>query len=145
MLKMKHLYISIFLLLYPIVFAGSNDAKITGITSSNRTEVKVIVGDISGIIREVSLKIDGKSYTFIPDKCTVIKDDKNKIYILIANNKKYNFKMWMVPGSEKIISKTSGSLHTTFTAIIEASDPRKNDKWSITPRITIGCNLNYSI
>ncbi len=51
----------------------------------------------------------------------------------------------MVPGSEKIISQSDGSLHTRFAAVIEASDPRKDDKWSMTPRITIGCELEYSI
>ena len=142
---MKRLIVTIFLIFSPFVFAGSNDAKISGVTSSSRTEVELLVGDVTGLISKITLKIDGKSYTFTPEDSTVIKDNDSDTYILIAENDHYVFRMWMVPGSEKIISKSHGSLSTRFAAVIEATDPRKGDKWSITPRITIGCKLNYSI
>ncbi len=145
MLRKRTLLLALFFVSHTFLWAGSSDAHITGITSSKRTEVALLVGDVTGLIREVSLKIDGQSYTFTPAHSTVIRDEVNQVYVLIAEHENYHFKMWMIPGSEKVLSKTSGSLKTTFSAIIEATDPRQNKKWSITPRITIGCRLKYSI
>jgi len=142
---MKNLSLFIFFLFSSLVYAGSNDATITGITSSKRTKVEISVGDVTGLIRKVNLTVDGKSYILTPKNSTVFKDDENGVYVLIAESNDYHFKMWMIPGSEKIVSKTSSSLKTTFAAVIEATDPRKGDKWKMTPRITIGCKLDYSI
>ena len=142
---MKHLILIISLLASSLSFAGSADALIKGITASKRTSVEVSVGDISGLIRHVKLEIDGKSYTIKSGKDTVIRDEKNGVYVLIIENENHLFRMWMIPGSEKVISKTSGSYRSTFAAVIEATDPRGSDKWKFTPRITIGCSLDYSI
>lgn len=142
---MKNIAIIFFLLLHSLVYGGSNDALIQGMTSSKRTSVAVSVGDVTGLVRSVSLTIDGKSYTFNPDNSTVIKDEEHGIYVLIAEAKGYHFKMWMVPGTEKVVSKSDNGFKSRFAAIIEATDPRKGDKWTMTPRITIGCTLDYSI
>ena len=127
------------------LFAGSADAVISGITSSKRTKIDVRVGDISGIIRRVTLTIDGKSYTFNPSKDEVIHDKKSGVYVLIAEDSERIFRMWMIPGSEKVIHSSSGAYKSKFAAKIEATDPRKNDKYTLTPVITIGCLLDYSI
>lgn len=139
---MKFLVLSLFFILNTIAIAGSSDAQITGVTASKRTSFELSVGDIDGLIR---LTVDDKTYRFVPDNSIVIRDEDNGVYVLIAENEKYHVKVWMVPGSEKVLTKGNGVLKTSFAAVIEATDPRKNDKWSQTPRITIGCMLDYSI
>lgn len=141
---MKHL-LSIFLLSLQIVVAGSNDAFIKGETSSKRTSLEVSVSDITGTLNKAKLTIDGKSYEISGDNQTVIRDKVNGVYILIVENETHIFRMWMIPGSEKVTSKGENHYNSTFAAVIEATDPRKSEKWHLAPRITIGCSLKYSL
>ncbi len=141
----SRLVLLIWFLFLSFASAGSSDAIIRGETSSKRTQVELHVGDVTGLIREVALTIDGQSYTFVPERSTVIKDEESQVYVLIADHEAYEFKMWMIPGSEKVKSKTAHGLKSSFAAIIEATDPRGSSKWKMTPRITIGCTLDYAL
>ena len=142
-------YITLILLLVTgITYAGSADAIIRGETSSKRTAIEVHVGDITGLISYVKWTVDGKTYEIkegegLPQ--TVIKDTENGVYLLTISSKDKDFKLWMIPGTEKILEKTGSGMRTQFAAVIEASDPREKGKWTLTPRITIGCKLDYSI
>jgi hypothetical protein len=142
---MKTLILTVILGLTLPAFAGSADAIIRGKTESGRTEVEVRVGDIDGLIQYVKLTVDGKSYTIsdadlLPQ--SVIRDSENGIYVLILNAEGREFRLWMIPKSEKIAEQGNGIYRSSFAAVIEATDPRKSDG-SLTPRITIGCKLDY--
>lgn len=137
-----------FILFFSLVsglFAGSADAHIVGTTSSGRTSVEVDVGDIDGILGRAKLTIDGKSYEITQGRQTVIRDEANSIYVLMIESETQIFRMWMIPNTEKVIPCTDGATKIRFGAIIEATDPRQDEKWKLTPRITIGCTLNYEI
>lgn len=140
----------VFLVLSGGVQAGSNEAVITGKTSSGRTELEARVQDITGQFRSVTLTVDGKTMEFRFDesddvRTTVIRDEENDVFLLLMEGEDKVFRLWMVPGSEKVLEKSSGSYQSTFAAVIEATDPRESGKWTLTPRITIGCRLDYSI
>lgn len=127
--------------------AGSADAMIRGKTQSGRTEVRVEIGDIEGSIRSVNLTIDGKSYTLSGEgegKQSVIRDRGNGLYVLILHAEGKVFRLWMIPGSEKVTNQSPGVYRSRFGAVIEATDPRK-EYGSMTPRITIGCTLDWEI
>jgi hypothetical protein len=51
----------------------------------------------------------------------------------------------MVPSSEKITEKGHGVFRSTFAAVLEATDPRKKNQAKLTPRIFIGCKLDWEI
>lgn len=127
--------------------AGTSDAVIRGKTESGRTEVEIHVSDIDGQIRFVRLSVDGKSYTISETDSSnqsVIRDRENGIYVLALRAEGREFMLWMIPKSEKITQQGDGVYRSRFTAVIEASDPRKTDG-SLTPRITLGCRLNWEI
>jgi hypothetical protein len=127
--------------------AGSADAIIRGRTESGRTEVEIHVGDIDGPISYVKLSVDGKSYTISnadSSPQSVIRDEQHGIYVLVLHAEDREFRLWMIPKSEKITGQGSGFFRSRFAAVIEATDPRKTDG-SFTPRITIGCKLEYAI
>ncbi|MGJ8677327.1 MAG: hypothetical protein ACSHX0_07400 [Akkermansiaceae bacterium] len=138
-------FIFLFLISLSSLHAGSADAVIKGQTSSGRTSVEILVQDMVGPINRVKLEIDGESYIITDAKETVIEDRKNGVYILLIESETAVFRMWMIPGTEKNIKTSDSSYECTFAAIIEATDPRKKHKWTLTPRITIGCKLIYSI
>lgn len=144
---MKKLFLCFTLVFTLPLMAGSADAIIRGKTESGRTEVEVRVGDIDGLISYVKLSIDGKSYTIsdavVADQ-TVIRDRENGVYVLAIKAKDKDFSLWMIPKSEKITENGSGIYRSKFAAVIEATDPRNTDG-SFTPRITIGCKLDWSI
>ena len=145
--KMKTLILSLIFGLSLPAMAGSSDAVIRGKTESGRTEVEIHVGDIDGLIRYVKLTVDGKSYTMSEADSapqTVIRDRENGIYVLILRAGQREFKLWMIPRSEKVTEQGNGFYRSRFAAVIEATDPRKSDG-SYTPRITIGCKLDWSI
>jgi hypothetical protein len=145
--KMKTLILTLILGFTLPAFAGSADAIIRGKTESGRTEVEVRVGDIDGLIRYVKLSVDGKSYTIsdadlLPQ--SVIRDRENGIYVIVLRAEGREFRLWMIPKSEKVAEQGNGVYRSSFAAVIEATDPRKSDG-SFTPRITIGCKLDYQI
>lgn len=145
--KMKTLILSMILGLSLSAMAGSSDAIIRGKTESGRTEVEIHVGDIDGLIRYVKLSVDGKSYTISgADSApqSVIRDRENGIYVLVLRAEGREFRLWMIPKSEKISEQGNGVYRSRFAAVIEATDPRKGDG-SFTPRITIGCQLDWEI
>jgi len=129
------------------VIAGSADAVIRGKTESGRTELEVRVGDIDGLIRYVSLTIDGKNYKITEAESafqSVIRDRKNGVYVLVVQSNEKTFRLYMIPNSEKGIEQGGGYYRSRFAAVIEATDPREEDgTW--TPKITIGCTLDWSI
>ena len=144
---MKILFLSLILGLPLPALAGSADAVIRGKTESGRTEIEVRVGDIDGSIRSVSLSIDGKSFTISgADSAfqSVVRDRENGVYVLVLRAEGREFRLWMIPKSEKITEQGSGVYRSSFAAVIEATDPRQSDG-SLTPRITIGCKLDWEI
>jgi hypothetical protein len=144
---MKTILLSLILGLNLPAMAGSAAAIIKGKTESGRTSLEVHVGDIDGDIGFVSLTIDGKSYKIRGDESTfqsVIRDRKHGIYVLVIQTEERTFRLYMIPNSEKIIDQGDGYYRSRFAAVIEATDPREDDgKW--TPKITIGCTLDWSI
>lgn len=131
----------------PLV-AGSADAIIRGKTESGRTAVELHVGDVDGLIRFVKLTVDGESYTIKDAESapqTVVRDKKNQVYFLLLTAGDRRFRLWMIPHTEKIITQGSGALHSRFAAVLEATDPRKANKGKLTPRITLGCTLDWEI
>ena len=144
---MKILFLSLILGLPLPALAGSADAVIRGKTESGRTEIEVRVGDIDGSIRSVSLSVDGKSFTISgADSAfqSVVRDRENGVYVLVLRAEGREFRLWMIPKSEKITEQGSGVYRSSFAAVIEATDPRRSDG-SLTPRITIGCKLDWEI
>lgn len=147
-LRLLPLVCLLYALMGGALFAGSNDAVISGKTESGRTVFKLLVGDITGSIRSAELTIDGKSYLVKEGEIrhqTVIRDEKNGIYVLIFETDEQLFRLWMIPHSEKVSQDTDGSYHSTFGAVLEATDPRESGKHALSPRITIGCSLRYEI
>lgn len=129
------------------VAAGSANAMIRGKTESGRTEVEISVGDIDGFINHVKLSVDGKSYKISGADTanqTVIRDRENGVYVITIRTDQKDFRLWMIPKSETIAEAGDGVYRSRFAAVIEATDPRKTDG-SFTPRITIGCKLDWSI
>lgn len=145
---MIRLFVCLLLTMAGSAQAGSADAVIRGKTESGRTAVEVRVGDIDGLIRSIKLTIDGESY-FINDaegsSQSVIRDAENGVYFITLRADGRTFHLWMIPGSEKNIKKGNGFYHSTFAAFIEATDTRKDKSGDFTPRITIGCTLDYEI
>ena len=144
---MKTILLCLFLGLNLPVSAGAADAVIKGKTESGRTSFEVHVDGIDGVIRSVSLTIDGKNYKITEAESafqSVIRDHKNEVYVLVVQTNEKNFRLYMIPNSEKGIEQGDGYYRSRFAAVIEATDPREEDgKW--TPKITIGCTLNWSI
>ena len=130
--------------------AGSADAIIKGETASKRTNFELHVGDLDGLVRYLKFTVDGKGYQFSEDQIsdsTVIRDQKIGVYVIVMQAENRKFKIWMIPGSEKVKVNGPGKYRSTFAAKIEASDPRKpaEQSWRMTPVITIGCRIDYSI
>lgn len=132
--------------LLPCVEAGSADAVLRGKSSSGRTEFELKVGDLDGLIRWVRVAIDGKEYV-IDDadrwRQTVVRDQKNEIYVMVLETDSRTVRFWMVPGSERVIEQRRGAYRSEFKAILEASDPR--DDGRDTPRIVLECRLDWEI
>lgn len=145
---MKQTLLSLLALITSPLMAGSADAVICGKTESGRTALEVRVGDMEGPIRSVKLTIDGETYSITDAEHslqTVIRDPKNQVYFLILNDRGLEFRLWMIPNTEKIAKQGAGSHHSRFAAVLEASDPRKEKKGKLTPRITLGCTLDWEI
>lgn len=145
---MKQFFVCLILAVSSSLFGGSADAVIRGKTQTGRTELEVRVGDIEGSIKSVKLTIDGESYLIVGDDSvsqTLIRDVENQVYVLVVEGGGKLFRMWMVPGSEKVLKKGSGVFRSRFAAVVEATDPRKDKDGQQTPRITIGCTLDWEI
>ena len=144
---MKTILSAILLALVLPATAGSADAIIKGKTESGRTELEIHVGDIEGFVRKVSLTIDGKTYNISGGESkfqSVIRDRKNGVYVIIIKSEDKEFTLYMIPNSEKVINQGSGHYESRFAAVIHATDPRESDG-KLTPKITIGCTLDWSI
>lgn len=145
---MNQLVICFLLAISTPLMAGSADAVIRGRTESGRTELEVRVGDIDGILSSVKLRIDGESYVIKAAEDlqqVVVRDQKNHVYFLVVNARGRQFRLWMVPNSERIIEEGSGFYRSRFAAVLEGTDPRKEKNGQLTPRITIGCTLDWKI
>jgi hypothetical protein len=143
----RHLICLLLAVASPLM-AGSADAVVRGKTESGRTEVEVRVGDMDGLIRSVKLTIDGESYSSTAGDDapqSVIRDPKNGVYVLVLEADGRKFRLWMIPRSEKIIEQGAGVYRSRFAAVIEATDPRKAKSAELTPRITLGCTLDWEI
>lgn len=130
------------------LIAGSAEALIQGKTESGRTHFELLVGDIEGSIRSVKLTIDGESYTIEEADSspqTVIRDPRNGVYFLTLEKGDRVFRLWMIPHSEKTLEQGQGVYRSRFAAVLEATDPRKGKEGALTPRITIGCTLDWEI
>jgi hypothetical protein len=111
--------------------AGSDGtAIIKGKTGTGRTQVEIHTSDIDQGVKYLKFTIDGKSYEFNlweeKKKETygyIIHDRKNQVFTIFVDNRKIDFKFWMVPGTRKIEGETSE--HWSFYAYVEATDPRE--------------------
>lgn len=121
---------------------------IRGRTVCGRTALEVRVGDLEGAIRSVKLTIDGESYEMkVADGApqTVVRDRENGVYFLVLEADGREFRLWMIPGSEKILEQGDGVYRSRFGAVLEATDPRKVKSGDMTPRITLGCTVEWVI
>ncbi len=145
---MNRLLICFLLAISNPLIAGTADALIRGKTESGRTELEVRVGDIDGLISSLKLTIDGESYSITNAESlpqSVVRDQKNQVYFFILDAGGQQFRLWMIPNSEKIVKQGLGVYRSTFAAVLEATDPRKGKNGKLTPRITIGCTLDWKI
>lgn len=144
--NMNRLFIFLFLAISPVLKAGTAETVIHGNTESSRTQVEVRVDDSGSRISYVKLTIDGESY-FIDEIDSLpqafIRDEKNSVCFIVVEARGRQFRLWMVPKSEKIIEREPGTYRSRFAAVIEATDPRKAKKGKLTPWITIGCTLEW--
>ncbi len=146
-LNMRSLILGLLLVLTGSLSAGSADARIIGKTESGRTQFELFVGDIDGLVRSVIWTIDGETSTIAESEIvsqTVLRDVDNGVYVVVVHAKKKAFKLWMIPGSEKVSKETGAAYHSRFGAVLEATDPRESNH-SLSPRITIGCHLTWEI
>jgi len=146
---MKTLLAIICLLVAYTAFAGSADAIIKGKTSSERTNLEISVGDISGLIRYVRFTIDGETIEIADGSKdvyqTVIHDPQNGIYVLVIEDSTAKFVLWMIPGTEKVSEEGPGYYKSRFAAVIQGTDPRRDSKYEFTSQIVIGCTLDWRI
>jgi len=75
----------------------------------------------------------------------VVRDPKHHVYFVTLDAGARQFRVWMIPHSEKILQQGSGVYRSRFAAVLEATDPRKANDGKLTPRITLGCTLNWEI
>ncbi len=145
---MNRLFICLFLAISPVLRAGTAETVIRGNTESGRTQIEVRVDDGGSRISYVKLTIDGESYS-IDDVDSLpqafIRDDKNSVFFVVVEARGRQFRLWMVPKSEKVIEQEPGTYRSRFAAVIEATDPRKAKGGQLTPWITIGCTLEWKI
>ena len=142
------------LLIIPL-FAGSDGtAIIKGRSGTGRTLLELHTSDISHGVKYVKFTIDGKSYEFDlrKDKDTygyVVHDHKSKVFTVVIDNKKIDFKFWMIPSKQKIIEQKGTSEKWEFYAYVEATDPRGFDDQTrnqpMSPKIYLHCTLDYSL
>jgi|GEM_PF-5565424 len=142
---MKPLFLLLIFLSSILAHAGSADAIISGKSASGRTALELHVQDIGGMVNFAKVTIDGKSYTLKEGKDTVVDDLKHGVYVVVFESSEKIIRLWMIPKSHKTIKEASGVYHSRFQAILECSDPRKTDKWSFAPRITLNCTLKWEI
>jgi hypothetical protein len=142
------------LLLTPL-FAGSDGtAVIKGRSGTGRTLLELHTSDIGAGVKFLKFTIDGKSYEFDvrkdPDTFGyVIHDHKNKVFTVFVDNKKIDFKFWMIPGKQKITEQKGTSEKWEFYAYVEATDPREfadaTRNQPMSPRIYLYCTLDYNL
>ncbi len=142
------------LLITPLLAGADGTAIIKGKSSSGRTLLELHTSDIDRGVKYLKFTIDGKSYEFDVRKDSetygyVVHDRKNKVFTVVIDNKKIDFKFWMVPAKQKITEQKGHSEKWTFDAYVEATDPREfNDQTRndpIAPKIYLNCTLDYSL
>jgi len=140
-----------FLIQSPQVLAGSNDARIVCESSSGRTNLELYVLDVHRHVSSVNLEIDGKAYAIVKPKDAfrranhVVVESKSNTYFAYVEDADHYFTLRMVPGTEIVTDRTNIGFNSTFTAIVDATDPRGEAKIQSTPKIWVYCKLTYSI
>ena len=137
------------------MFAGSDGtAVIKGRSGTGRTLLELHTSDIGEGVKYLKFTIDDKSYEFDvrkdPDTYGyVIHDHKSKVFTVFIDNKKIDFKFWMIPEKQKITEQKGTSEKWKFYAYVEATDPRgftdKTRNHPMSPRIYLYCTLDYSL
>ena len=137
------------------LFAGSDGtAIIKGRSGTGRTLLELHTSDIGGGVKYIKFTIDEKSYEFDvrKEKDTygyVVHDRKNKIFTVVVDNKKIDFKFWMIPSKQKITEQKGHSEKWEFYAYVEATDPREfhdqTRNHPMSPKIYLYCTLDYNL
>lgn len=138
----------------PLIAGSDGTAVIKGRSGTGRTLLELHTSDISAGVKYLKFTIDGKSYEVDvrKDQDTygyVIHDHKHKVFTVFVDNKKIDFKFWMIPTKQKITEQHGTSEKWEFFAYVEATDPReftdetRNDP--ISPRIYLYCTLDYNL
>ena len=145
---MHRLLVCLFLAITPALEAGTAETVIRGKTESGRTQIEVRVDDGGSRISYVKLTNDGESWS-IDDVDSLpqafVRDDKNGVLFVVVEARGQQFRLWMVPNSEKVVEQEHGTYRSRFAAVIVATDPRKAKGGQLTPWITIGCTLEWII
>ncbi len=153
---MKILLITILVVLSTqFTYAGSDGtAIIKGKSGTGRTQIEIHTTDIDNGVKYLKYTIDNKSYEFnlVNDKANetygyVIHDSKNQVFTVFVDNKKIDFKFWMIPGTRE--TKEDSNHKWKFFAYVEGTDPREFTEETrnhpMSPRIYLHCTLDYSL
>jgi len=142
------------LLVCPLMAGADGTAIIIGKSASGRTQLELHTSDIGHGVKYLKFTIDGKSYEVDVRKERetygyVIHDHKHKVFTVVVDNSKIDFKFWMIPSKQKITEQKGTSEKWEFEAYVEATDPReygentRNEPMS--PRIHLLCTLDYNL
>jgi len=142
------------LIINPLLGGSDGTAIIKGRSGTGRTLLELHTSDIGGGVKYIKFTIDGKSYEFDVRKDPetygyVIHDHKNEVFTVFVDNKKIDFKFWMIPGKRKIKEQKGTSEKWEFYAYVEATDPREfsdeTRNHPMSPRIYLYCTLDYNL
>ena len=142
------------LLTLPAIAGSDGTAVIKGKSGTGRTQLELHTSDIGYGVKYLKFTIDGKSYEFNvrkdPDTYGyVIHDHKHKVFTVIVDNQKIDFRFWMLPQKKKVLEQKGSSEKWEFEAYIEATDPRKFTEETrnqpMAPKIHLFCTLDYSL
>jgi len=153
---MKYLIITILsmLLIKPLSAGSDGTAIIKGKSGTGRTLLELHTSDIGNGVKYLKFTIDGKSYEFDvrKDQDTygyVIHDHKNKVFTVVIDNTKIDFRFWMLPSKQKITAQKGTSEKWEFEAYVVATDPREFDGETrnepMSPQIHMFCTLDYNL
>ena len=143
-----------FFFLTPLYAGSDGTAIIKGRSGTGRTLLELHTSDIGEGVKFLKFTIDGKSYEFDVRKDEetygyVIHDHENKVFTVFVDNRKIDFKFWMIPGKQKITEQKGTSEKWEFDAYVEATDPREFSEETrnepMSPRIHLHCTLDYSL
>jgi hypothetical protein len=145
---------SIAILFMQFAYAGSGVSIIKGKSGTGRTQIEIHTSEIDDAVTYLKYTIDDKSYEFnLMDRKSeetygyIIHDKKNQVFTIFVDNKKIDFKFWMIPGTRK--TEKDNPKDWTFFAYVQGTDPREYTEETrnhpMSPEIYLYCTLDYRL